>query len=135
LERFPYDHRAESDAYAVIFEDGSHVEITAGGLTDGDKAFDGAVLVMRGLSEAIGQFIFEFSRAAGCVIFPVMEESCVLIPRDDLAAHLPPDLGDEYSRIPVTSGAEVLAALNGGFEAWQAYRDRVIRGSRDTAGE
>ena len=55
-----------------------------------------------------------------------MEPACVLLPREDLAAHLPTDLGDDFPRIPVASGAELLAALNGGYDAWRAYRDHVL---------
>ena len=125
LERTRYDHRPEFDAYDVNFEDGSHVEMYAGGLHGGDKPFDGGMFALRGLSDAIGAFVFEFSRAGGCVIFPAMEPACVLMPREDLAAHLPTDLGDDVQRIQVSSGAELLAALNGGYDAWRAYRDQV----------
>ena len=85
------------------------------------------MFALRGFSEAIGEFVFEFSRAAGCVIFPAMEPACVLLPRDDLAAHLPTDLGENFQRILVASGPELLAALNGGYVSWRAYRDHVLR--------
>jgi hypothetical protein len=127
LERTRYDHRPEFDAYDVHFDDGSHVEMYAEGLHGGDNPFDGAMFALRGFSEAIGAFVFEFSRAAGCVIFPAMEPACVLLPRDDLAAHLPTGLGEDFQRIPVASGAELLAALNGGYDSWRAYRDHVLR--------
>src|SRR5688500_8447862 len=126
LDRFRYDHRPEFDAYDIHFEDGSHLEMYAGGLAGGDEAFDGAMFALRGLSDSIGNFIYEFSRAAGSAIFPAMHPPCVLLSREDLAAHLPPDLGDDLQRIPVTSGAEVLAALSGGHDAWRAYRDHVV---------
>lgn len=114
LERTRYDHRPEFDAYDISFADGSHVEMYAGGLHGGDKPFDGAMFAVRGFSDAIAAFIFEFSRAAGCVIFPAMEPACVIIPREDLMAHLPTDLGGEFQRVEIASGAELLAALDGG---------------------
>jgi hypothetical protein len=129
LERSRCDHRAEFDAYDFSFEDGSHVELYASGLHGGDKPFDGGMFALRGFSNAIASFIFEFSRAAGCVIFPAMEPACVFVPREDLAAHLPRDLGEGFQRIPVASGGELLAALNGGYEAWRAYRDHVVSSS------
>jgi hypothetical protein len=134
LERFRYDHRPEFNAYDINFDDGSHVEMYAGGLVGGDKAFDGAMFALRGFSNAICEFIFHFSRAAGCVIFPAMERACVLIPRDDLSAHLPADLGDKFQRIPVAGGTELLAALKGGFEGWKSYREQVVRTPRGAGG-
>ena len=129
LERFRYDRQPEFDYYDVNFEDGSHVEMYADGLHGGDKPFGGAMFVLRGISDSVASFVFEFSRAAGCVVFPAMEPACVLLPREDLAAHLPADLGEKFQRIPVGSGAELLAALNGGYDAWRAYRDHVVRAS------
>jgi hypothetical protein len=133
LERVSYSHRPEFDAYDIEFADGSHVEMYAGGLDGGDEPFDGAMFALRGCGEAIADFIFRFSGAAGCVIFPAMEPACVLLPREDLAAHLPADLGDDFRRIPVASGAELRAALSGGHDAWRAYRDHVMRVAGDDA--
>jgi hypothetical protein len=127
LEHNSYDHRPEFNAYDINFDDGSRLEMYAKGLDGDEKPFDGAMFAVRGLSNAIGSFIFEFSRAAGCVIFPAMEPACVLLPRADLAAHLPTDSGEKFQRIPITSGAELLAALNGGYDSWRAYRDHVLR--------
>jgi hypothetical protein len=129
LERSRHNRRPEFDVYDVNFEDGSHVELCAGGLEGGGESFDGCMFALRGFSDAIGSFIFEFSRAAGCVIFPAMEPACVLLPREDLAAHLPADLSEDFQRIPVCSGHELLAALNGGYDAWRAYRAHVLRSS------
>jgi hypothetical protein len=55
-----------------------------------------------------------------------MEPPCVLLPREDLAAHLPADLNKDRRRIPVASGAELLAALSDGYDSWRAYRDQVL---------
>ncbi len=70
---------------------------------------------------------FRVLALSGCVIVPAMEPACVLLPRDDLAAHLPADLTDGREQINVGSGPEVLAALRGGYESWKAYRDQVVR--------
>lgn len=127
LERTRYEHRPEFNAYTIHFEDGSYVEMYAGGLHSQHEPFDGAMFAMRGFSDAIASFVFEFSRAAGCAIFPAMEPPCVLLPRDDLAPHLPAHLGQDRQRIPVASGSELLAALGDGYDSWQDYRDRVLR--------
>lgn len=127
LTRHKHRVAPDSDLYSVEFGDGSHVELNAAGL-DGTAAepFNGGMLMLRGLSPEICEFIFEFSRAAGCVILPAMESPTVLIPREDLAASLPPEL-DDRERIPINSGADVATALTGGHDAWQAFRDRVQR--------
>src|SRR4051812_31167185 len=98
LERTRYDHHSEFNGYGINFEDGSSVELYAGGLHGGDKPFNGGMFALRGSSDAIGAFIFEFARAVGCVIFPAMEPACVLVPREDLAAHLPTDLAGDLQR-------------------------------------
>jgi hypothetical protein len=125
LERFQHSHDPEFGYYRVKFIDGSDVELFATGLDGGDEPFDGGMFALRGQSEAIASFIFEFSRAAGCVIFPTMEPASVLLPREDLAAHLPPVVNADFRSIPVANGAELLAALDGGYDAWRAYRDQV----------
>jgi len=85
------------------------------------------MIALRGSSEPIGDFIFDFSRAAGCVIFPAMQPACVLIPREDLVTHMPANAIEGREQIFVASGGEVLAALSGGYAAWRVYRDRVVR--------
>src|SRR3954470_24523097 len=127
LERNSYDYCPEFNVYDINFQDGSHIEMHAGGLNGGDKPFDGAMFALREFSEAIAAFILDFSRAAGCAIFPAMEPACVLLPREDLAAHLPTDLGEKFQRIPIASGAELLATLNGGYDSWRGYRYQVLR--------
>lgn len=129
LDRVRYDLRPGCNSYDLNFEDGSHAELYAGGLHGGDEQFDGGSFALRGLSDAIGAFIFEFARAAGCVIIPAMKPACVLLTRDDLAGHLPAHLRDDFQQIPIASGAELLVALEGGHDAWQAYRDHVLRTS------
>jgi hypothetical protein len=126
LERFKYQYQPEFQKYEVNFTDGSSVEMYVNGLEGGEEEFDGGMLALHGISDGVGAFIFEFARSGGCVIFPAMEPACVLLPREDLAAHLPDDLGHDFQRIPVTSGAEVLAALKGGYDAWRAYRDKIV---------
>ncbi len=131
LERTAYSHQPEFNAYDISFEDGSHVEMYASGLHGGSESFDGGMFAIRGMSASIGTFIFEFSRAAGCVIFPAMDPPCVLLPREDLASHLPADLSSDFQRVPLANGGELLAALNGGYDSWLRFRDQVLRSHGD----
>ena len=105
------------DTYTIAFDDGSRVEMRTEGLEGGREPFTGAMFPLHGLSDAIGAFIFEPAHAGGCVIFPAMEPPCVLLPREDLAA-LRPTSATSSSEFPVASGAELLAVLKGGYDAW-----------------
>jgi hypothetical protein len=129
LSRVPHQHDPQFDAYVVEFADGSDVEIFAGGL-DGTKEFRGAMFALRGISNAIGDFIFEFARAAGCVLLPAMKPACVLLTAPNQSRHLPSGMGDDFQVMVISNGAELLAALRGGYETWRAYRDQVVGGSK-----
>lgn len=130
LDGFRYRPEPERDGYYdVSFSDGSHVELYADGLSGGEKPFDGGMFVLRSITSAGADFIFEFAQAAGCAIFPAMNPNCVLVPRHDLTAELPESVVKDFPLIPVVSGAELLAVIQGGLDAWRAYRDRVVRGS------
>jgi len=126
LARFQFHHEPAYNVYDINFSDGSEVELYAKGLDATGGEFRGGVFTLRGQSDEIGRFIFEFSQAAGCVIIPAMEPQTVLLPRADLADHLPGDLAEKSAQVPVANGAEVLAALSGGYATWRAYRDQVV---------
>ena len=61
LERYKFRHEPEFDAFHVEFSDGSSVEMFSGSLDGASEEFDGAMFALRGSSEGIGEFIFEFS--------------------------------------------------------------------------
>ena len=125
LSGVQYTHDPQFDSYDINFPDGSHLEMDAEGL-DGRKPFDGAMFSLRGISDAVGGFIFSFTRAAGFVLVPAMEPASVLLTNESQAQHLAPDLANDLQVIVISSGAEVLAALQGGYDSWRAYRDRVV---------
>jgi hypothetical protein len=127
-----HKHDPQFDSYDVEFADGSHLEMYARGLGDGGKPFDGAMFALRGASSSVGEFIFKFTRAANCVLLPAMKPACVLLTDGRQSEHLPPGMSDDFQVITVSSGAELLAALKGGYESWRAYRDRVVQ--RDSGG-
>jgi hypothetical protein len=134
LSSVPHTHKPQFDAYFMEFTDGSHLEIYAGGL-DGREPFTGAMFALRGTSDPIGNFIFEFTHASGCVLFPAMDPPCLLLTDPDQSRHLPPGMADDFQVILISSGAELLAALEGGFDTWRAYRDQVVGGSTDSSPE
>lgn len=132
LSQVRHIHEPEHNFYGVEFADGSHLEIYAGGL-DGRESFTGVMFALRGTSELIGNFMFEFTRASDCVLLPAMDPPCILLTDTDQERHLPPDLVENFQVIPISNGAELLAALEGGLDTWRAYRDRVIGGSNDSS--
>ncbi|HID74465.1 MAG TPA: hypothetical protein EYP56_00535 [Planctomycetaceae bacterium] len=130
LDSFDFAHDPESSCYEINFNDGTHLEMYTAGLHDDNQDFSTAMFALRGLSDEIAEFMYEFSKAAGSVMFPAMEPPCVLIPREDLVAHLPQDLADECARIPIADAKELHAALIGGYDSWRAFRDQVIADQR-----
>ena len=124
MSRFPHKHDPQFNSYDVAFADGSHLEMYACGL-DGQERFTGAMFALRGISDAIGDFIFRFTRAAGCVLLPAMEPACALLTDESQAQHLPPHMRDDVQVITISSAAELLAALEGGYETWRSYRERI----------
>ncbi len=127
LSKIPHRHDPQFNSYDVELADGSHLEMYADGL-DGQKPFTGAMFALRGISDGIGDFIFGFTRAAGCVLLPAMEPVCVLLTDEDQSQHLPSGMRGDFRVIVISNGAELLAALEGGYDTWRAYRDRIVGG-------
>lgn len=120
-----HSHDPQFDLYDVQFADGSYLEMYAGGL-DGRKSFNGAMFAIRSFGGPIGDFMFRFCRAAGFVLFAAKEAPCVLLTEQRQSGHLPVGMVDDFRVIMVTSGAELLAALHGGYEGWRNYRDKIV---------
>jgi HAD superfamily hydrolase (TIGR01509 family) len=114
-----YQYTKDPYGYWITLEDGYCLEFYARGL-DGKEAFNGAMAALRRvISPAIGDFVFDFARAAGCVVSPAMEPPCVLVPDESLLAHLP---GDQQTRaLIVKNGDELVSAIGGGFKAFVAF--------------
>jgi hypothetical protein len=120
-----YKHNSEFRSYNVEFPDGSELEMYADPL-DGSKPFAGAMFALRALTDSVANFMFEFTRAAGWVLLPAMEPACILLVSEEQSKHLPEDLSADRQVIVVSSGGELAAALDGGYDSWRAYRDRVV---------
>jgi hypothetical protein len=125
LSQTRHEHDPQFDSYDVELPDEYHLEMYAGGL-DGKKPFDGALFAHCGISDAIGDFILRFARAAGCVLLPAMKPACALLTDESQSQHLPPVMRAGFQVITISSGAELVAALEGGYDTWRAYRDRIV---------
>jgi hypothetical protein len=62
-------------------------------------------------------------------MFPVMEGTPVILVSEDQEKSLPDGITDQFHAVVVNSAEELGAVLQGGFDGWRAYRDRVLRQS------
>jgi hypothetical protein len=119
--------------YLVEFADGASVEFNARGL-GGREPFDGCAFHLRGISPQLIEFVFDVARAGDFVLFNAQgddsdESPVVITVGPDQAAHLPPELAEQYKGRPVCASAEKLGAmLLPGFAGWEAYRNQVMKG-------
>jgi hypothetical protein len=114
--------------FSAELGDRGSVELYAKSLKANTTEFGGGMFAVRGLSPMLAELISEFARASSCVIVPASDPPITLVPREDLMSTPPDDLKKSSKVLQVESGAEVLAALNGGYESWREYRDRVVKG-------
>ena len=121
LSAHPYGHDPDFEAYYVDLGDGRRVEMYAEGF-DGE-GIDGAMFALRGLDEVTADFIFRFCHAAGFVCVAATDPPCVLLTDPAQMADLPDDLASDA--IPIANGRELLAALDGGYEAWRRYVEQI----------
>ncbi len=132
LNCYQFKHTPELGAYIINFSDDSSLEMYCESLHDNDRSFSGGMVALRGLTKSVSTFIYDFSRAAGCVILPAMEPPILILPKGDLAVRVPKGISENRKIIPVSNGLELLAVLRGGYEGWQAYRDQVMKSQGDS---
>ena len=109
--------------YVLDLPDGGSAEVFARGL-GGAEPFDGLMVAARSLTLGLASFLWELCRAGNMVAMPVMEEEVAAVASEAQRARV-------QSRWPeavvVGSASEFSHLLNGGFAAWQSYRDQVAR--------
>ena len=115
------------DSYDVQFQDGSHVEFDAHGLS-GSAAFNGCVFWIRGMSDAIIRFVFEVARAGETVLFPTMEGNPCILVRPGQNVELPPDL--DLPLAECYTPEQLGRFVADGYQDWSRYRDHVMRSPR-----
>lgn len=130
LDTIEHKVEPEFNAYSLTLHDGANVEIYAAGLHGDAEAFQGAMIALRGFSDSICDFIYNFCIASSCIAIPAMEASCVLVPEESMTRDLPDGFTDDFAVILIQSGSDVGIALEGGYDAWAAIRDRILRDAR-----
>jgi len=110
----------------ITFHDGIDVEFSAGGLVS-NESFTGCAFHIRGFGGPLVKFMFDVARAGDMVVIPVMEGSPVGLVTDAQQCELPPEMRGDFKSARLQSAQELGVLLQGGFEAWSAYRDAVSR--------
>ena len=121
------------NAYQLTLADGATVEMYAAGLHNDPEPFHGAMIALRRFSDSICDFIYNFCVASSCIAIPTMDPGCVLVPDENMIAGFPDGFTDDFLVVLVNSGADVAIALDGGFDAWTAFRDQIMRDARGDA--
>ncbi|WP_417387532.1 hypothetical protein [Gimesia sp.] len=124
-ELFAQQGAAEPDdfgCYLIEFEDGTGIELFFSGLAD-NPDFNGGMAALRSLTTNIVSFLFAVADQGNLVILPAMDEMRPLVTSAENAERV---LSRWSDTVVVSSPAELLQILSGGFGDWSDYRDRVV---------
>jgi hypothetical protein len=130
LDRYGKVERHGDGFYDAFFDDGSHVQFSAGGL-ETDEEFTSCVFYLRNFTLPIMRFMYEVAVAGDMMVANgqgdgTEESPSTIIVHEGQRQHLWPDPG--AVRL-VTSAEELAQALGGDAAAWQGYRDRIVGGT------
>jgi hypothetical protein len=131
LQRWGWDG-SPGFPYHVGTTTGVTVEVYASALEDKSR-FSGCSLEVRGFDTELCRLVLDLARAGGFQISSDADSEAVILTDEGQRA----EASDGSLRVLVFSTPEELeAALGGGFEAWQAYRERACGrpGERNPAG-
>jgi hypothetical protein len=112
--------------YNIRLQDGSRVELQAGGLTSSEP-FMTVTFFIRGLSDGTIGLVFECAQATGGVLIAATmdENPCIMVDVSQ-RAELPPDFTQPL--VECRSAEELARLLGGGYQAWSRYRDQIVGG-------
>lgn len=124
LTRWGWDG-SHGSPYQIGTPDGITVEFWASGL-ERDNQFFGGNLEVRGFSLEVCRLLLDLAGAGRFSISSDGNPAAVILANDAHRADLPPDVPSAEVMVCNTP-EELEAALDGGFESWRAYCDRVLR--------
>jgi len=108
----------ELGCYVVAFRDGSRTGVF------GKDLERSCMVALRHLSDDSVKFVYDLLVAGDWIaVLASGDEPCVLAPSAACVANVP---DDSARALVVASPREMRAALSGEFEAWRAYRDKVV---------
>lgn len=130
LNAYP-DRFGNADSYDVSFEDGSHLEFSASGLTHGES-FTKCSFTMRSFSYPIAKFVYQIATAGNFSMINCQggskgEFPFVILIDEAQRAHLWEDPGESIGI--AHSAVDLAALLWGSAQEWQQYRNQVLGGN------
>jgi hypothetical protein len=109
--------------YVIHTRDGGSAELFAEELTGTDPC-EGSIAAVRAITPELLQFLYDLGRVGNMVIIPIMEETVFAVSSEQQRQRV-------QSRWPeavvVETPEELGELIKGGFQAWKAYRDQVVR--------
>lgn len=123
LSRWGWDG-SHGSPYQIGTQDGITVELYARGL-DGDHPFDGSTLEVRGFGTELCRLVLDLARAGPFTVSHDDDPSAVILVAEEQRADLPADVAESPQLMVCPTPEALEAAIEGGFQAWRAYRDRV----------
>jgi hypothetical protein len=114
----------EFGCYLIGLPDGGSAELFASNLADHHESCDGMMVACRNLTPKLAHFIFDLMDRGNMAALPAMEDTRTFVTSEHWSDFTPGD--GAPPTVVVRSPAELHAALTGGYEGWQRYRDQVI---------
>lgn len=130
LARWGWDGSPGSP-YQIGTPDGITVECYASKL-DADEPFHHISLEVRGFSLDLCRLVLDLARTGRFSVSHDGDPAAVILADETHRRDLPPDVPADAVMVCDTP-EELEAALDGGFDTWKAYRDRVIPNTGESA--
>ena len=80
------------------------------------------MVALRGLTPDLLRFLYDLLGAADWVLLPAMEGNPAIVSSPGLSS----GFADRFPEVVCGSPEELGTILSGGFDAWRAYRDRIV---------
>jgi hypothetical protein len=113
---------SHDNPYQIGTEDGITVEFYTRGL-DGREPFYGGNLEVRGFNLELCRLVLDLAQAGPFAVTHDGDASAVILVREEQRAELPAGMLDDPKLMLCLTPEELEAALDGGFDAWRAFRD------------
>src|SRR5262249_40413412 len=121
LTRWGWDG-SDGSPYQIGTADGITVEFYASGL-DGAGPFYGGNLAAQGVGTEPCALVLDVARAGSFTVTHDGDPSSVILVSEAQRADLPADMAADPKLMVCSTPAELVAALEGGFDKWREFRD------------
>ncbi len=123
IQATQHDGQDDYGYYVLEFSDGSSVEMNAKGIKD-DPEFSGVNFHLRGFADSVLSFLYKLgAEVEFTLVNPQAGEGDIFaIFNEGQREHLPEDFTAKFCQ----SEAELRTYLEGDFENWSDYKDKVL---------